>query len=51
MTERKSHLATLESLDSGKPLDETVWDMVTLCSLLFWLKSGFFFVYLDFGFV
>ncbi|KAF2608701.1 hypothetical protein F2Q68_00045533 [Brassica cretica] len=27
VTERKSHLATLESLDSGKPLDETVWDM------------------------
>ncbi|KAJ4870705.1 hypothetical protein Rs2_47687 [Raphanus sativus] len=27
VTERKSHLATLESLDSGKPLDETLWDM------------------------
>ncbi|GAA0141914.1 dehydrogenase [Lithospermum erythrorhizon] len=27
ITERKSQLAKLESLDSGKPLDETVWDI------------------------
>ncbi|KAG9147796.1 hypothetical protein Leryth_003413 [Lithospermum erythrorhizon] len=27
ITERKSQLVTLESLDSGKPLDETAWDI------------------------
>lgn len=42
MTERKSHLATLESLDSGKPLDETLWDMVLFCSLFILVKVGIF---------
>ena len=28
--ERKSELAKLEAIDSGKPLDETTWDIVCL---------------------
>lgn len=35
--DRKSDLALLETLDSGKPLDETVADMVAsvICTLIF----------------
>lgn len=29
ITERKSELAKLETLDCGKPLDEAAWDIVT----------------------
>lgn len=29
ITERKSELAKLETLDAGKPIDEASWDMVT----------------------
>jgi acyl-CoA reductase-like NAD-dependent aldehyde dehydrogenase len=28
ITERKPELAKLEALDSGKPYDEAIWDMV-----------------------
>lgn len=29
VTEKKSELAKLETIDSGKPLDEAAWDIVT----------------------
>lgn len=29
VTERKSQLAQLESMDNGKPIDEAEWDMVS----------------------
>lgn len=30
ITERKTELAKLECLDSGKPLEEAAWDIVSL---------------------
>lgn len=39
ITEKKSELAKLESLDCGKPLDEAAWDMVYLLRLKHCLAS------------
>ena len=32
VTEKKSDLAKLEAIDSGKPLDEAAWDIVSATS-------------------